>query len=472
MAILFLIVGLVLGTLIGKFLLSKGNKSDATELEKTIAILNSENGNLKLNVDTLQKNLKDIELKNSRAYEDLIEKEKLISKYQQQYESSVLQLNEEKLRNQETASLLKKEYITNLDNLSKSWNTEREVLVSTLENRFKVFVNDLSKASQDDLKKSNVESLKTILAPIESFNLTVKESIEKNVELKSSLETQYKNLMSTANSVSASANNLTDALRGNKKILGNWGENILNKILEDSGLILGTHYEVQVSGKNEDGDTLRPDVVVFLPEDKFLIIDSKVSLINYHNYFNATDEPTMAVELKKLADCLAQHANGLSRKDYTTISGLSVPDHILMFVPLEASYSAALSVNPSLFESAFTNKVVIVTPTTLVSTLMVIAQIWRQNAQMLNVEQIAEAGSKVVDKLINGMESFQNVANSLNKAKEAYDKAEGQLFTGRGNLKSIASNLTALGVKAKGKIVANIEDLDSLNDIQKLNQTL
>ena len=261
--------------------------------------------------------------------------------------------------------------------------------------------------------------------------------------------------------------NLTNALKGESKTQGTWGELKLEKILEASGLLKGREYDVQVSMKNEAGARLQPDVVVHLPENKDVIIDSKVTLTAYHRYVSTETETERQQQAALHVQSLQKHIKDLSAKDYQNLIGVQTLDFVLMFLPVEDAFNLAVQKDPELFSRAFENNIILVGPSTLLATLKTIQHIWRNEYQTKNAQEIAKRAGYLYDKFVNFIEDLEDVGLRLNKAQDAYDKAHNKLTSGRGNLVSRAETLRELGAKTsktlpKAVLEKNDQDFEVL----------
>ncbi len=249
--------------------------------------------------------------------------------------------------------------------------------------------------------------------------------------------------------MSAEAQRLATALKGEVKTQGNWGEMILQRILEASGLREGSEFVLQgkdLELRSKSGTKIRPDVVVLLPEDRHLIIDSKVSLVSYERYMTSEDPTERALFEKELVRSVKTHVDGLKSRYYQRQTGISSPDFVLLFMPLEPAYALALQADPDLFQYAWDRKVVVTTPTTLMATLWIIANIWQQEHQTANALEIARQGGALYDKFVGFVDSLDALGRLLERSQEAYSQAFNQLKSGRGNLITRAENLRSLGV--------------------------
>jgi DNA recombination protein RmuC len=252
--------------------------------------------------------------------------------------------------------------------------------------------------------------------------------------------------------------NLTRALKGDKKVQGNWGEMILEKVLEQSGLRKGVEYETQGAFRDNENKLFKPDVIIRLPEGKDVVIDSKVSLIAYERYCSSDDEQQRSEALKAHVEAVRQHIKTLSAKDYSQLKGLRSLDFVLLFMPIEAAFMAAFQADEKLFNDAFEHKIVVVTPTTLLATLRTVQNIWRYEQQNENARLIASKAGALYDKIRGFVEDMEKLGNQLATVNKTYDDAMNKLTTGRGNLIRQASSFEELGVKVKKKLPKSLTE--------------
>ncbi|MGA8137326.1 MAG: DNA recombination protein RmuC [Pseudomonas gingeri] len=282
---------------------------------------------------------------------------------------------------------------------------------------------------------------------IQSFEKRVEESYQQEARERFSLGKELERLQQLNLRLSDEATNLTRALKG-QKTQGNWGELILERVLEHAGLEKGREYQTQVSLKGPDGERFQPDVLILLPGDKQVVVDSKVSLTAYQQYVGADDEAIGQAALKQHVLSLRNHVKGLAGKDYKRLEGLHSLDFVLLFVPIEAAFSAALQAEPNLFQEAFDRNIVIVSPTTLLATLRVIDSLWKQERQSQNAREIAERAGWLYDKFVLFIQDLDEVGNRLQQLDKAYAAARNKLTDGRGNLVSRSEQLKLLGARA------------------------
>jgi DNA recombination protein RmuC len=248
--------------------------------------------------------------------------------------------------------------------------------------------------------------------------------------------------------ISKEALNLTKALKGDAKMQGNWGEMILERVLEKSGLEKGREYEVQTSYQNQNGQRVQPDVIIHLPDKKQLIVDSKVSLVAYEKWVNEADEATKEILLKEHIGSIKRHVDQLSSKNYQSIPGLQTPDFVLLFIPIEAAFAIALNFDNSLYNKAFEQNIVIVTPTTLLATLRTINSMWTNQKQQENALEIARLAGSMYDKFEGLVQDLMQVGKRIQEADTAYKASMNKLVDGRGNVVNTIEKIKKMGAKA------------------------
>lgn len=290
---------------------------------------------------------------------------------------------------------------------------------------------------------------------IQAFEKRVEESYQNEARERFSLAKELERLQQLNQRLGDEATNLTRALKG-QKTQGNWGELVLERVLEHAGLEKGREYQTQVSLKGSDGERFQPDVLIQLPGDKQVVVDAKVSLTAYQALVAAEDEAARASALKQHVLSLRSHLKGLSVKDYQRLEGLHSLDFVLLFVPIEAAFAAALQADPGLFQEAFEQHVVIVSPTTLLATLRVIDSLWRQERQSQNARDIAERAGQLYDKFVAFIADLDEMGGRLQQLDKAYAAARNKLCEGRGNLINRVENLKLLGARASKSLPAEL----------------
>ena len=300
-------------------------------------------------------------------------------------------------------------------------------------------------ADQQQAKLSDI--LNPLREKISEFQTKVETNQTESTKTNSALMEQIKNLTNLNQTVTQKTEDLTNALKGSTKAQGGWGEMILERVLESSGLKKGSEYETQFSTKNSTGDTIRPDAVIYLPENKNLIIDSKVSLTAYEQYASSDDLMIKEAALKAHIASMKSHIKLLSEKDYHTGMGLNSPDFTLMFIPIESGFALSVREDKTLFEYAWERKIVMVSPSTLLATLRTIASVWKNENQTRNAVEIAKRAGDLYDKFVSFTEDMETVGKAIDKASETHSKAINKLSMGKGNLIAKAYQMRELGIK-------------------------
>jgi DNA recombination protein RmuC len=337
-----------------------------------------------------------------------------------------------------------------------------EAMQEKLTIQFKNLANDLLEEKSKKFTDQNKVNLENILKPlgerIQAFEKQVvqtnKESLERNVALR----TEVKKLNELNTQITKEAENLTKAIKGDTKIQGNWGEFILESILEKSGLIKDREYRVQASFVTEEGKRYQPDIIIQLPEGKHIIIDAKVSLTNYERFFNTEQAFEQALALKKHIQSIRNHIKELSEKNYHSEYGLKGLDFVLMFIPIEPAFSLAIQHDLGIFNEAYEKNIVLVSPTTLMATLRTISNIWKHEYQNQNALEIAQQGGALYDKFVGFIEDLKHLGRQMDITQKAYLEAMKKLYEGKGNLVRRAHNIKALGARTSKALDQNLVD--------------
>ena len=358
-----------------------------------------------------------------------------------------------------------------LDLLEQSRIEEKQHLAQ-VESQFQAAFHNLAQEILDTkasaLTSHNQQQIQSLLEPLRQRLLEFQEQVERTHR-----ESMIKigSLEQVGLTMSAEAQRLTTALKGEVKTQGNWGEMILQSILEASGLREGHEFVLQGEGldlRSESGTKIRPDVVVLLPDNRHLVIDSKVSLVAYERYL-ASQDPDEQERLKKeLAVSVKAHIDGLKNRYYHKQTGINSPDFVLLFMPLEPAYALALQSDASLFQYAWDRQVIVTTPTTLMATLWIISNIWQQEHQTANALEIARQGGALYDKFVGFVTSLEEVGRLLERSQSAYVQAFNQLKTGRGNLITRAENLRALGIATTKSLDSQLAQEAAEADLESL----
>jgi DNA recombination protein RmuC len=331
-----------------------------------------------------------------------------------------------------------------------------------LSNQFKTLATEILEEKSKRFAEQNQQNLGTLLDPLRTqlneFKGKVEEVYVQEGKERFALSEQVKQLMELNKTLSNDANNLTKALKGSAKTQGNWGELILERVLEASGLEKGRVYHVQVSQRDAEGNLQQPDVVIDLPQERKLVVDAKVSLVAYDRFASAEADEERALGVRAHLDSVRAHIKGLSGKNYQALYGVKSLDMVVMFVPIEPAFMLAVTNDEALFMDAWQRNVLLVSPSTLLFVVRTIAHLWRQEAQTRNAQDIAKRGAELYDKLSAFVADLQKVGAKLKDAQSAYDDAERKLSTGNGNAIRQAEMLKKLGVKATKSLPAALVD--------------
>ena len=454
MEFLLAFIALILGFIIGYILsLQKYHKTteqfklQISENEKQLLVVKAE---------------KEIQIQNAQNTIAYIEKEKETVK-------ALLATEQEKsdlLGNRITKAEVEYRNVVEKLNTQKA---ELEEIQKKFTTEFENIANKILKQNSQEFTTTNQKNISDILNPlkekIQLFEQKVQETHIQGVRDNTSLREEVKKLYELNSKISEEANNLTKALKGDNKKQGNWGEMVLERILERSGLIKGEEYETQFTARNDHNEILRPDVVIKLPDNKHIIIDSKVSLIAYEQYVNAEAIEDKEKFSKLHIDSLKSHVKGLSEKSYASSDAFNTPDFVLMFLPIESSFSIAIQQDIELFNFAWDKRVVIVSPSTLLATLKTVESIWKREKQTQNAIEIATEGGKLYDKFASLVDDLKRLGNQLDTVQKTYQEANKKLHTGSGNLIGRVEKLRQLGAKNTKSIAeVSLKQMELLTD--------
>ncbi|CAI8156116.1 MAG: Uncharacterised protein [Cellvibrionales bacterium UBA7375] len=359
--------------------------------------------------------------------------------------SDIAQLNTEKL-------VLEEKLSSQQSNFESQLKMVQEAKVS-LGQEFENLANRIFDDKQTKFSEQSKQALETSLSPLRrdlgDFRKQVSSAYDKENADRNRLAGQISELQKQTMKVSSDAASLANALKGDNKQQGNWGEFVLEKLLEDSGLSKGREYETQVALKDEEGKRRNPDVIIHLPEGRDIIIDAKVSLIDYERYFHAEEGEGRNQSLNQHLNSLRAHIKGLSVKNYEKLENVNSLDFVLIFIPVESAFMLALDNDPDIMREAYDKGIILVSPSTLMVTLRTIKNLWRYADQNINAQQIAEKAGALYDLFVLHVEALEDIGKHLDKSKDAYDTAFKRLSTGRGNLVKRSEELKTLGAKTK-----------------------
>lgn len=467
MEILFLIIGLALGFVIA-FLLFRGRNAAGpeqdmlggkmTELEKEKLLLGAHISNAEKEIARMSSELKAV--KEQTAAELSSERERYTVELSAERQKALAELNAEKeklsraeariARAEEIYRSQEERYATlkaDLENIHKKYSTEFEVIANKI----------LDEKSQK-FTEQNRSNLDIILNPLKDNIKRFEEQVQKSYKTESderiTLKAEIRNLVDLNKQISEEASNLTKALKGENKTQGNWGELILEKVLERSGLVKDQEYRLQFSTSNDEGRRIQPDAVILLPDSKHIIVDSKVSLVAYELYVNAAEEEDRIRYMKDHLLSVRSHVKSLSEKNYPASADFNTPDFVLLFIPIESSFSVAVQADQELFNYAWDRKIVIVSPSTLLATLRTIASVWKQERQTKNAIEIAKQSGALYDKFVGFIDDMEKIGKNLDASRNMYDSAMNKLHKGTGNLVKRAQDIEKLGAKATKQLPA------------------
>ena len=432
------IIALGLGVFIGKLLFSTRFQSEKISLEEKL-----------INIEA-----------QLQSQKEQFSSDKLALEKQMQ----ILSLEKENIRNEKEAiniQLTKKE--VDFDNLLQR-NFEQKQEVEQLQEKFtKEFENLANKILEEKSNKfteQNKENMKNILSPLQDkiqlFEKKVEDTHKESIDYHAALRQQILGLRDMNEKMSKETINLTKALKGDSKMQGNWGELVLERVLEKSGLEKDREYFVQQSHTNGDGNRVFPDVVINLPDGKKMIVDSKVSLTAYEKYINEEDDNLKSSYLKEHVTSIKRHVEQLGEKNYQDLYHIESPDFVLLFIPIEPAFASALNEDTTLYNKAFEKNIVIVTPSTLLATLRTIDSMWTNQKQQENALEIARQAGALYDKFEGFVTDLVTVGKKMDEGKKAYEESMKKLYTGGGNLITSVEKLKKMGAKAKKSLPENI----------------
>ena len=429
-ALIFSLLGFLIGRLLAKLNTQKGMIS-----------LDKEKSSLEFEVSKLQETLKGTEI----TIDDL------------QSELRYIQKEKESLISDKTR--LETEFKNVTEKLESNKN-EVEKLQEKFTNNFEVLANKILEEKSTKFTQQNKENLKIILNPLQEkikvFEDKVDKTHKESIDYHAALRQQILGLKELNMQMSKETINLTKALKGDNKTQGNWGELVLERVLEKSGLEKDREYYVQQSFTNNEGRRILPDVVIHLPDNKKMVVDSKVSLTAYEQFVNEENETLKAQFLKEHIASLHRHVNQLSEKKYEDIYKIESPDFVLLFIPIEPAFAVAINTDNNLYNKAFEKNIVIVTPTTLLATLRTIDSMWNNEKQQRNALEIARQAGALYDKFNGLLGDLVGIGKRIDDSKNEYSNAMNKLFEGRGNLITSVEKLKKMGAKAKKSIPENI----------------
>jgi len=446
------IVALFLGIYLGKMLFSAKFQSEKVSLEE------------RLNANTNQLQLQKEQFENERkSFEKLVQLHN--------FEKENIRTEKDSLAIQ----LSKKEVdFENLWERHKEQKSEITELQEKFTKEFENLANKILEEKSAKFTEQNSENMKNILLPLQDkihgFEQKVEQTHKESIDYHAALRQQIIGLSEMNAQMSKETLNLTKALKGDSKMQGNWGELVLERVLEKSGLEKGREYEVQQSFTNNEGSRVFPDVVINLPDGKKMIVDSKVSLVAYEKWINEESEILKTEFLREHIISIKRHVEQLGNKNYHDLYRIESPDFVLLFIPIEPAFAIALNEDPTLYSKAFDRNIVIVTPTTLLATLRTIDSMWSNQKQQENAFEIARQAGALYDKFEGFVVDLVKIGNKIKDTKNEYDNAMNKLVDGKGNLVASVEKLKKMGAKAKKSLPENIiARASNTDDNQLLN---
>jgi DNA recombination protein RmuC len=447
MEIIYILTGIITGFVMGWLFMNWKKQSDLSAADKKAHDLEAEKNRFIAELDKA-KGIAEDRYNNLRAEHDKVSAEL-------RDEREISQALNNRISKAETE-------FRNLQQKLAEQRSEMEDLQKKFTSEFENIANKILKTHSQEFTQANLKNIGEILNPlkekISDFEKKVNEAYDKELRDKISLREEVKKLYDLNSKISEEANNLTKALKGDTKKQGNWGEIVLEKILERSGLTKGQEYQTQVSVENDEGKSIRPDVVIYLPDKKHIIIDSKVSLVAYEKYVNAQDEEERKQYIAEHISSIRKHIKELSEKNYHSAKDVNSPDFVLLFIPIESSFGVAVQADQQLFNDAWSSRIVVVSPSTLLATLRTIASIWKQENQTRNAIEIAERSGALYDKFVGFITDLEKIGKGINQLHESYDDAMKKLQTGTGNLIGRAEHIRRLGAKASKNLPEKYSD--------------
>lgn len=449
--LLLFIIALGIGVFIGKMIFSAQFKADKISLKEKLVALNSQLGLFKEQFQSDKSNFEK-QLAASNAEKETIRNEK---------DSLAIQLSKKEVD------------FENLWERNKEQKEEVEKLQEKFTKEFENLANKILEEKSNKFTEQNKENMKNILSPLQDkiqlFEKKVEDTHKESIDYHAALRQQILGLREMNEQMSKETINLTKALKGDSKMQGNWGELVLERVLEKSGLEKDREYYVQQSHTNTDGQRVFPDVVINLPDGKKMIVDSKVSLTAYEKYINEEDDALKNSYLKEHVNSIKRHVEQLGEKNYQDLYQIESPDFVLLFIPIEPAFAIALNEDVTLYNKAFEKNIVIVTPSTLLATLRTIDSMWTNQKQQENALEIARQAGALYDKFEGFVADLVKVGNKIKDSKTEYDNAMNKLVEGKGNLINSVERLKKMGAKAKKSLPENILKRSGADENELLN---
>jgi DNA recombination protein RmuC len=445
------LIALALGIFIGKLIFSARFQSEKISLEERLIALNTQFDQQKTQFLN-DKNTLEKQLETANSEKETIRSEK---------DSLAIQLSKKEVD------------FENLWERNKEQKEEVEKLQEKFTKEFENLANKILDEKSNKFTEQNKENMKNILSPLQDkiqlFEKKVEDTHKESIDYHAALRQQILGLREMNIQMSKETINLTKALKGDSKMQGNWGELVLERVLEKSGLEKGREYEVQQAFTTEDGNRVFPDVVINLPDGKKMIVDSKVSLTAYEKYINEEEDELKTGYLKEHVNSIKRHVEQLGNKNYQDLYQIESPDFVLLFIPIEPAFAMALNEDTTLYNKAFEKNIVIVTPATLLATLRTIDSMWANQKQQENAFEIARQAGALYDKFEGFVTDLIKIGKKIDESKTEYSGAMNKLVEGKGNLITSVEKLKKMGAKAKKSLPENIINRANKEDNELLN---
>ncbi|WP_459177298.1 DNA recombination protein RmuC [Ewingella americana] len=488
LSILYLMGGGLVGILLGWLIASLRQQRHQTEhetqrrlLQQALEQRTAENDGLKAERQHAQQEIRQAELEHRNLHSELAgnrEKLQVFAHWQSECE----QLNQELRAQREINSAQEaelREVSTRLDETRMAAEDKQRLLINSeqrLTSQFENLANRIFEHNGRRADEQNKQSLDKLLLPLreqlDGFRRQVQDSFGQEARERHTLSHEIRNLQQLNEQMAREAINLTKALKGDNKTQGNWGEVVLSRVLEASGLREGHEYQTQVSVQVDTNSRMQPDVVVRLPQNKDVVIDAKMTLVAYERYFNSQDEIEREIALNEHIASVRGHIRLLGRKDYQQLPGLRSLDYVLMFIPVEPAFLLAIDREPELISEALKHNIMLVSPTTLLVALRTISNLWRYEHQSQNAKRIADRAARLYDKLRLFVDDMESMGQSLEKAQGSYRLAMNKLAQGRGNLIGQVEGFRALGVEVKRPISPSLAEQARAEDEPEIAASL
>jgi DNA recombination protein RmuC len=447
MSIVVLVVSIVILLIAVVLFLKKPGQVEGISADELVRLKN-ENTVLNISLAKAEEGVSRLSIERDKA-------DKQLQDERVRYENLVSTINQELLTEKNRMAKAEEQFIAQRQRLA-----DQEKSIQEIQQKFQLEFQNIANKLLDEKSQKFVETnrinLDILLNPLKENIKAFEEKVDKvyNMEAaeRNTLKGVITQLMELNKQIGEDATNLTKALKGDSKKQGNWGEVVLERVLERSGLVKGQEYRIQTTLNAVDGSRFQPDVIIDLPDNKHLIIDSKVSLVAYERLVNCETEDDRKFHSKAHVESIRAHVNSLSSKNYHALQQIDSPDFVLLFVPIESSFSFAVQIDAELFSDAWDKRVVIVSPSTLLATLRTIASIWKQERQNRNVLEIARLSGAMYDKFVGFVGDMEGIGKNIKQSQTAYDSAFNNLVEGNGNLTKTAEKIKSLGAKANKQI--------------------